>query len=408
MIINIRLIIIVFVHITRRVISRRNKAKELWKEVSRESYSNQEIESIFRRAIAIAKGEIVQYVEIERRRKALKSDDENQRINAVLALAELGDTDSIPALMDILQNEASSKLRGHAAYALGRLDAYETIPPLKEGLEDEDDFVRRQCAWALRRLGEEVSEIPKESFIQFAHQMSGPMQAIRSDVGYLLKLLKEESKIDRIEEEQLEAIDTHATRVGVMLDNLTYVNLTKDMEREEYLFSEHSISALIQRAARQFKFVAQYRGIEIRIDDSIDKLPPIEFDRDAMFTVFVNLIDNAVKFSYPNNVVDIAGRTENHSVSIMISDLGIGIPEEEYEKIFDLYYRGRKGDAVRYTAGGGLGLFVARKIIEEHGGKIFVRSKSEDDNSDGHRVVFTVELPVKVGDTNGENIVYRK
>ncbi|MFQ6044385.1 MAG: ATP-binding protein [Candidatus Poribacteria bacterium] len=405
--IKIRLLIIVFVEIARRTILRRNKVKELWIEVSRKSDSNQEIKSTFLGIPAIAKDNIEKRVEIERRRKMLKSGDEYQRINAVLALGELGDTDSIHDLIGILQSDASSKLRGHAAYALGRLDAYEAIPALRKGLEDEDDFVQRQCARALRRLGEEVPEIPKESFMQFAHQMGGPMQAIRSDVGYLLKLLKEEGKIDKNEQEQLEAIDTHATRLGVMLDNLTYANLAEDMEHEEYLFSKNSISALIQRAARQFKFVAQYRGIDIRIDDSIDKLPPIEFDRDAIFTVFVNLIDNAVKFSYPNNVVDIAGRTDNHSISITISDFGIGISEGERDKIFNLYYRGRKGNAARYTSGSGLGLFVAKKIIKEHGGEIFVSSENGR-KPDGQRVAFTVKLPVKVGETIGENTVYRK
>jgi len=370
-----------------------------------------------------------------------------------LKIGELGDTDSISIVTGILKNGSGPRNRGWAAYTLGRLDAYEAIPELREGLFDEDEFVREQCRITLRRLTWEIQaevEMPRRPLMAFVHQMSGQIRAIRGAAGYLSRLLREEGKIDQDEErERIEAIDTYAARLGVMLDNLIYFPLTKDIVdydnyehfiselinkvaeqskieydkksiyhllREhsiselvhqtagqfkieydkEYFFREHSISELIHQTAEQFKYVARDQNIEIRIDESIDKLPTLKFDRDAMSTVFANLIDNAVKFSCPDRYVDIEGTTEENFVGIKTSNFGIGIHEEEYEKIFIPYYRSRMQDAVRQISGSGIGLAVTKGIIEEHHGKISVISAngSKRDDSQGQLVTFTVTLPL--------------
>jgi signal transduction histidine kinase len=330
--------------------------------------------------------------EIASRRAALKGSHETTRLNAILALGELGDEGSIPDLIAIVKNGETPRLRGEAAYALGRLDAYEAMPDLKAGLSDESHFVRRECVKALRRLGEEVS--PSEFFVQQTHKLRGPMQAIRGDVGYLLDKLESGGTLSEVERERLEAIDSHMIRLATLLDNFSYIHLSDDYEPSAtYNIQKHSISSLIHRAAHHFRLVARLRDIEIEIDSSVAKLPELELDRDAMFTAFINLIDNAVRFSDLNQAVKIAGGTTARSIIVSIANIGIGIVGEDYHQIFHPYYR---SEAASYTADRGIGLAVAKRIIDDHGGTISVESTPVNEAGDLqlHRVVFAVELPL--------------
>jgi signal transduction histidine kinase len=113
-------------------------------------------------------------------------------------------------------------------------------------------------------------------------------------------------------------------------------------------------------------------------------------DADDLRSVFVNLLDNAVKYSSPDPKVSIrAKRTAlNNKVNIFIRDNGIGIPSAELKRVFRRFYR-VTDDAVRSTKGSGLGLSIVRSIVEKHGGKVKADSKGE-----GRGTTFVVQLPL--------------
>lgn len=113
-------------------------------------------------------------------------------------------------------------------------------------------------------------------------------------------------------------------------------------------------------------------------------------DADDLRTVFVNLLDNAVKYSLPEPRISIRAKrtTLNNKADIFIRDNGIGIPASELKRVFRRFYR--VGDqAVKQTKGTGLGLAIVRSIVERHGGKVRVDSKGP-----GRGSTFVVQLPL--------------
>jgi signal transduction histidine kinase len=113
-------------------------------------------------------------------------------------------------------------------------------------------------------------------------------------------------------------------------------------------------------------------------------------DEGDLRTVFVNLFDNAVKYSGADRKISVRAKktTLNNKVDILIRDNGVGIPAAELKRIFKRFYR-VAGDSAKETKGTGLGLAIVRSIIEKHGGKIKADSKGE-----GRGSTFVVQLPL--------------
>ncbi|MHB8089950.1 MAG: sensor histidine kinase, partial [Anaerolineaceae bacterium] len=115
-----------------------------------------------------------------------------------------------------------------------------------------------------------------------------------------------------------------------------------------------------------------------------DGLPLVSLDFALFGQVLVNVIDNAVKYSPKETQIDIDVSQTDTEISIHVSDRGIGIPEEDLEKIFDKFYRVSRPESVNGT---GLGLAICKGIIETIGGKISAA------NRDGGGIVITITLP---------------
>jgi two-component system sensor histidine kinase KdpD len=100
--------------------------------------------------------------------------------------------------------------------------------------------------------------------------------------------------------------------------------------------------------------------------DCADNLPIVEGDEDTLRRVFVNVIENACKYSPPEEMVTIAARLEGVDVKVTVSDRGPGIPQDERQRVFDMFYRIKNG----VIGGAGLGLSICRGFVEAHGGNI--------------------------------------
>jgi len=116
------------------------------------------------------------------------------------------------------------------------------------------------------------------------------------------------------------------------------------------------------------------------------KLPLVPLDFVLLSRVLVNVIDNALKYSPPDEPIEIKARISNHCLEIVIADRGEGIPAEDLERIFDKFYRVQRPDNV---SGTGLGLSISKGIVEAHGGSI------EAENRHGGGAIFTVRLPLE-------------
>jgi signal transduction histidine kinase len=109
-------------------------------------------------------------------------------------------------------------------------------------------------------------------------------------------------------------------------------------------------------------------------------------DVQKLYQVFLNLLDNAIKYSDPGARVDIEIDEDVSSLTVRIKDTGLGIPEEDLGQLFDRFYRVDK-DRSRASGGSGLGLAISKQIVEMHGGDISVESEV------GVGSIFEVHLP---------------
>lgn len=116
-------------------------------------------------------------------------------------------------------------------------------------------------------------------------------------------------------------------------------------------------------------------------------LPPVTADEDRIRQVLLNLIDNAIKYSRPQDRVCIKASASNGMVTVAVTDTGLGIPPADVPRIFERFYRVEKGRAAQRT-GRGLGLAIAKLFVEAHGGTISVKSQLDKGSS------FRFTLPV--------------
>ncbi len=154
-------------------------------------------------------------------------------------------------------------------------------------------------------------------------------------------------------------------------------------------------SKLIYEEASKFSLAEQIRKTILILQIQWEK-KDIEFDLDLeeiiitgnehlLQEVWLNLIQNAIKFSHSKGVIKINLEKNESTVKVIISDKGIGIKDEDKKRIFERFY---KGDKSRSTDGNGLGLVIVKKIVELSNGKIYVDTKQ------GQGSTFTVELPI--------------
>lgn len=145
------------------------------------------------------------------------------------------------------------------------------------------------------------------------------------------------------------------------------------------------INELITSVVEDMKNIAVSKNIPITIDipDSLI----VEGDNERLIEVFSNIVENAIKFTIAGEII-IKGETDNEKVHIVISDTGIGIPEDKMEKIFDRFYQVDSSDKRKF-GGTGLGLWISKKIIDAHNGRIWAESKNRGST-------FHILLPKRV------------
>lgn len=148
-----------------------------------------------------------------------------------------------------------------------------------------------------------------------------------------------------------------------------------------------SLPEIVGQALEMVRFSARKKGIEIRVRQD-PKIPPLFADAPKMEQVIINLVSNAIEHSYPGSVVEIETGLKSEAFAfIEVRDSGTGIAEEDLRELFSSYGKGRG----RKTAGErsiGLGLAIARKLVEQHAGSISVQSKPEKGST------FSVSIPL--------------
>jgi two-component system phosphate regulon sensor histidine kinase PhoR len=135
----------------------------------------------------------------------------------------------------------------------------------------------------------------------------------------------------------------------------------------------YELRELVRRVVVQFDEAIRAQGVEIRITTADEDLV-IEADTVKLEQVFVNLLDNALKYgNRPGLTVEFYAERLGPKVHLQVSDNGPGIPYEDQEHIFERFYRVHK-DRARHTGGTGLGLSIVKNVVELHGGEVSLHS----------------------------------
>ena len=247
----------------------------------------------------------------------------------------------------------------------------EHIVNVVSGRIREGQSIQLGCVITLEDITREsVMERTKREFVSIAaHQLRTPLTGMSWTVEMLLSGAK-----GVLNAGQKELVERGLDAIHRMVE---LVNDLLDVSRiEEGLFgiktAQKMLAPIFDRILANLKKQADRRAIvlDIQIDPN---LPPLEIDEDKLEFAISNLVDNAIKYTPERGRVEVRARVENSAVVISIKDSGIGIPDAEHDRVFTKFFRSRRAKALH--TGSGLGLYVAKNIVEHHGGKISFDSK---------------------------------
>jgi PAS domain S-box-containing protein len=230
------------------------------------------------------------------------------------------------------------------------------------------------------------SEELKSTFISvISHELRTPVALIK---GYVSTLRREDASWDRnIVQDSLQVIEEEADRLTELIDNLLDASRLQTGALS-ISFSDVAVDNLAKRIAERLRTQTSIHTILV---DFSDNFPLILGDEDRLSQVLSNLVANSIKYSPKGGEIRISGSVRPSQVVICVSDQGPGIASQDLPHIFDRFYRAT--DASRTTKGAGLGLYLARAVVEAHGGRIWVDPKP----GDGARICFSLPRAEKDG-----------
>jgi len=211
----------------------------------------------------------------------------------------------------------------------------------------------------------------KTNFIAIAtHEIGTPITIIKGN----LELLRDGTygELSDLQVEKLDLVNKTVDRLAElnrqMMDIARIDAGTLKLKKEPT-----SIRDLTDDVVEEIQILADEKGHRILVKIP-GEFPAVNCDGERVKQVLHNLVDNAIKFIPKNGEITIGAKDERDKVTIIVSDNGIGIPKEEQEKIFDRFYE--SGSYLKHKTGStGLGLAIAKGIVEAHGGKIWVESE---------------------------------
>ncbi len=267
-------------------------------------------------------------------------------------------------------------LAAHAVVAVQNAGLYERLAESMRQLEETTD------------RAEELNEL-KGTFISVvSHELRTPLTGIRGSVEMLLDNVGSVNL--EMQRDFLKVIDDQSLKLERLIDSI--LDLT---QLEPGRFRMHreplNVSQMIDEVIGLLHPMADPKGITLRSESPRELI--VEADRSLIRRVLLNLGNNAIKFTPEGGQVTFRAAPNGHAVRLIVEDTGIGIPRDEIGKIFDRFYQSDNKLSREYP-GVGLGLSVAKSIVEWHGGQI------EAESEPGHGSRFAVVLPTTPSDAS--------
>lgn len=242
----------------------------------------------------------------------------------------------------------------------------------------------RETAEALASTNEELRQLDemKDMFVSgVSHELRTPLTSM---LGYTEILL--EGEVGELNDEQqhfLEIIDRNCHRLTDLIDDILFMSRL-DSGRFSLERVSVDLGALVAERVESIRPAAEKKRVEIRLDVA-GASPELSADASRLMQVVDNLLSNAVKFTPEGGDVLVAVAASGDMAHLEVTDTGVGIPEDEAQRLFERFFR---ASTARNIQGTGLGLSITKTIVEAHGGTISFRSRV------GEGTTFTVELPL--------------
>jgi signal transduction histidine kinase len=231
----------------------------------------------------------------------------------------------------------------------------------------------------------ESEQLKSEMIAVASHEVRTPLSSV---LGFTKLLLKEDSDAET-RRRYLGIVEAQAERLAALLDDfLTLDRLEKGQlgMRDELV----DMRAVLQDQVQLFE--AESEGHHLELQAPEDSLP-VRGDAARLAQVVGNLLSNAIKYSPGGGIVEVVAERSNRTVRVSVNDEGLGIPDEQQDRIFTKFFRGTAVDSG--IPGSGLGLAFSRAVAEAHGGRITFASTA------GEGSTFSLELPVSEDLTDG-------
>lgn len=222
-----------------------------------------------------------------------------------------------------------------------------------------------------------------------SHDLRNPLNVI----GLSLASLRREQSPSPSQQKNLDKMGRAVSRMNRLIQDL--LDVTR-MEAGGLSLTPSSIEvpALLQDAAEMLRALAEEKTIEFRVQAEPELLP-VMADRERALQVFSNLVGNAIKFTPSGGQVIVGAKRDGKAICFSVSDNGPGIAAHDLNRIFDRYWQGRAK-----AQGAGLGLAIAKGIVDAHGGKIWVESRM----GQGATFFFTLPLFSAPAPNNGRSV----
>jgi signal transduction histidine kinase len=241
---------------------------------------------------------------------------------------------------------------------------------------------RRSLKRSLAKM-REYDRLKTEFFANISHELRTPLTMILAPVERILNRQREQLPPAAVN--MLDMVRVNAARLLELINKL--LDFSKlEAGRMQIHKTALDVNALVAELGGAARPLAEQRGIELRIEND-SALPQFAADKEKIDIVVSNLVSNAIKFTPAGGRVTVATKKVGQRVSVSVSDTGIGIKPEDFGRIFERFVQ-VDGSSSREFSGTGLGLSLAKELVELHGGEIHVESEP------GRGTRFWFELPL--------------
>src|SRR6478736_4093274 len=237
-----------------------------------------------------------------------------------------------------------------------------------------------QLAAAFNRMTAELEDLERsrrDLVANVSHELKTPIAAIRAHLENLA------DGVEVADPRTLQLMLSQTERLGRLVDQL--LDLSR-LESGEVPF-QVEVVPLAPLVSRVISEISMGRSIsDVRIESDVPAHLAAKADAERIHQVLFNLVDNAVRFTPPGGEIRVNARPDGERVEVSVTDTGVGIQPEHLPRVFERFYRVDPARS-RDDGGTGIGLAIARSIVEAHGGRIVAKSDP------GHGSAFTFDLP---------------